>query len=191
MGKAKRGAVEPFSFSTLRRFKAANSGRTAANYPSNLVTLYSPVDDVPGALLAALKSAQQSIFVAQYGFDDQRLADVLKEKLADPAVFVQLTLDKSQAGGAHEKTLLQTESYPASSIAVGHSERGAIQHLKLCVIDGWLTVTGSTNWSVSGETLQDNTALFIDSAAVAAEAVARVSAIHANMLQQMARAAKS
>jgi len=156
--------------------------RVTATYPANLRTFYSPVDDVAGALAELIDSAAHSVVVAMYGFTDPRLADALRHKLIAENVFVQLTLDKSQAAGTHESALLKRENYPATSIAIGNSERGAIMHLKLCVIDGRYTVTGSTNWSLSAQTLQDNHLVVIDDPVIAAEARSRVDAIHAHIL---------
>jgi len=175
LGSQTSGHITAFEY--LSKYK-----RVAANYPSNLRTFYSPVDDVAGALAELIDGAAHSVVVAMFGFDDARLADSLRHKLVAENVFVQLTLDKSQAGGAHEKALLEREDYPASSIAIGSSEHGRIMHMKLCIVDGRYTATGSTNWSTAAETLQDNHLVIIDDSVVAAEARSRVDAIHANIL---------
>lgn len=157
------------------------------NYPANIRRLYSPVDKVHEALAHLLRFAQQSIVVAMFGFDDPDLAAILDGKLRNPHCYVQLTLDSTQAGGVHERALLDHERFPANSIAVGRSEHGAIMHLKQIIIDGWLTVCGSTNWSIGAETKQDNEITVIADHVIAAEARARVDAIHANILAKQGR----
>ena len=163
----------------LDRYKAAPF---PPGYPGGYRTFYSPVDDVANVLLYLLESARSSLVVAMFGFDDPKLADVLQRKLLNENVFVQLTLDKTQANGVHERAILAKENYPAASIAIGSSEHGRIQHMKLAIIDNAVLVTGSTNWSDAAERLQDNQLTVISDARVAGEARARIDAIHANML---------
>lgn len=163
----------------LDQYKA---GGFPPDYLHGVRTFYAPVDNVHQVLLDLVRSAKKSLVVALYGLDDDELADAIHAKLTDEHVQVQLTLDSSQAGGAHERTLLAREDFPQSSVAIGRSEHGAIMHLKMLVVDGEITVTGSTNWSGSGEREQDNALVVIRSNAAAREATARIAAIHEHML---------
>lgn len=162
-------------------------GEFEPGYPEDMATLYSPDDDVHSALVSCIGSARHSLVVAMYGFDDDALARVIVAKLADPNMFVQLTLDSSQAGGVHERELLKGMNMPGNMVAYGRSERGAIMHLKMVVIDGIDTVTGSTNWSDSGENKQDNQLTVIRNPLVAARARTKIDLVHAGMMQQMAK----
>ena len=179
---SKNGSAHPLDdLSVLNQFAAAPF---PPGYPANFRRFFSPIDDVPGALRYVIGAAQRSLTICVYGFDDDALADIIKQKLEAENVAVSLTLDSSQAGGVHERVLLAREDYPNSIIAIGRSERGAIIHDKLAVVDGVIAVTGSTNWSVGGETAQDNecsvSADPVDSAVVSA----RILAIHNNVLQK-------
>ena len=157
------------------------------DWPHNSRTFFAPIDNLHGVLKTCLAAATESIAIAMYGFDDDELADIVKEKLESEHVAVQLTLDSSQAGGVHERVLLARVDYPNTVVAVGRSERGAIQHQKIAVIDGVLTITGSTNWSDGAETKQDNQMTVTLDRAVAARHRARCDAIHAHMLATVKR----
>src|ERR1035438_3437838 len=76
--------------------------------------------------------------------------------MKNPGIRVQATLDKSQAGGVHEKTILAADesSNPdfLNSFVIGESATGQISHSKGGVLIGQgIWFEGSTNWSNSGE----------------------------------------
>src|ERR1700678_1015951 len=91
-----------------------------------------------------------------FGYDDDELNDIIMAKVKDPEVTVVITLDKSQAGGVHEKTLIAADqklnlAAYNSHFVVGQSATHQISHTKGFVADGKVGAEGSTNWSASGE----------------------------------------
>jgi phosphatidylserine/phosphatidylglycerophosphate/cardiolipin synthase-like enzyme len=179
----------PFDWDGLARYKA--EGRFLDGYPAELRTFWSPRDDIHGMLVALLSSAQQSIVLNMYGYDDAELDATIRAKLADDSVYVQMSLDKSQAGGKQERALLsqwQNDAF-GNSIAIGNSSKHAISHLKILIVDGVYTVRGSTNWSLGGEQKQDNELTLSRNAVIAAETRAVLDRNHDWMLKQMAAAA--
>ena len=113
---------------------------------------------------------------------------IIQGKLADEKVYVQMSLDRSQASGTHEKQILAKWANDAfgNSIAIGTSSvHNAISHLKIVIVDGVFTVKGSTNWSLSGEQHQENELTLSRNAVVAAETRAILDLNHDFMLKQM------
>lgn len=180
------------SLSVLDKYKVTPF---SPGYPEIARTFYSPVDNVHGALTDLVQSTSRSLVIAMYGYDDDQLNQVIQQQLSSGTIYVQMSMDSSQASGVHERDLLAhlakwENQKVGNSIAIGRSEKGAIMHLKLVIVDGLDVITGSTNWSTSGESLQDNQLTVIRDPLVAAEARARVDIIHDSMLKQMAAAAQ-
>jgi phosphatidylserine/phosphatidylglycerophosphate/cardiolipin synthase-like enzyme len=196
MPKAKATAAPPkpvppaaFVWEELAQYKAEK--RFLDGYPDEQRSFFSPRDSVHPLLASLLASAQHSLVLNMYGYDDDQLDELIREKAASDHVYVQMSLDKSQAGGVHEKDLLEKWSNDkfGNSIAIGTSEvHHAISHLKVLIVDGVYTVTGSTNWSISGESEQDNQLTLSRNAVVASELRAILDLNHDWMLKQMAEA---
>lgn len=157
-----------------------------------LRSFYAPIDDVHGVLKAVISSAEHSIVVSMFGYDDDELAALLNTALLNPAMYVQITLDSSQASGAHEKAILEKyrHTMTGNSVAIGRSEKGAIVHRKMVLVDGLWWVGGSTNWSVSGETLQDNELTVIRDAMHCTKARTVLDIAHDHILAKMAGTTK-
>jgi hypothetical protein len=113
-------------------------------------------DDVHGVLMHLYSRVRLSVKMNMFGYDDDQLNQILVGLLHDPNVMVQVTLDKSQATGVHEKAILQSDAAAnpagyAADFAVGQSAQHQISHTKGGVLDGIVAFEGSTNWSASGE----------------------------------------
>lgn len=113
-------------------------------------------DDVHGVLMHLFTRVSLSVTMNMFGYDDDDLNNVLMGLVKNPSVMVQVTLDKSQASGAHEKAILGSDMAQdaqgwANDFAVGESSTSQISHTKGGVLDGIVAFEGSTNWSSSGE----------------------------------------
>jgi hypothetical protein len=113
-------------------------------------------DDVHGVLVHLFSRVRLSVKMNMFGYDDDQLNQILIGLVQDPTVMTQVTLDKSQSGGAHEKEILESDAVKdpegyAADFAVGESDTHQISHTKGGVLDGIVAFEGSTNWSASGE----------------------------------------
>ena len=114
-------------------------------------------DDVHGILLYLIQNEKLSLKMNMFGFDDQELNDAILALFKIPSIHVQISLDKSQAGGVHEKSLLEADqaqdpSDYANSFCILESATHQISHTKGAVLASQgLYFEGSTNLSVSGE----------------------------------------
>jgi len=113
-------------------------------------------DDVHNLLKYVLSRVSVSLYLNMFGFDDAELNSILMAKALDPTVTMLITLDKSQAGGPHEKALLDADAKNNlaaynTHFVIGQSATHQISHTKGFVADGKAGGEGSTNWSSSGE----------------------------------------
>ena len=132
-------------------------GSFDGEYPAASRTFYAPYDGVHDVIMTVVKSAKQSLSVAMFGFDDTEVNDAILAAAENPDIRVKVALDSSQAAGKGETPLLA--KWPATdylnSLVIGQSSKHAISHDKIIVADDCM-ITGSTNLSTSGETLQNN-----------------------------------
>ena len=113
-------------------------------------------DDVHDILKHVLSRASVSLYMNMFGFDDDELNDILMQQAMDPSITMMITLDKSQAGGVHEKKLIDSDIARNPTkfntyFVIGQSATHQISHTKGFVADGKVGGEGSTNWSASGE----------------------------------------
>lgn len=92
-----------------------------------------------------------------FGYDDPELNGDIMGLFRDPSVRVQASLDRSQAGGVHEKKIIELDEQTdredfANSFVILESDTHQISHTKGGVFVGQgIAFEGSMNWSASGE----------------------------------------
>ena len=149
-------AIEPtttlnaFALDDLAQFTREGSFPTGDSLDFRV--LYVGRDDVHGALKYLLARCSRSLAMSMFGMDDDELCDIIVHLVESSHVFVQGNLDKSQAGGVHERKILAAWSKDVrADFAIGTTASGQIEHSKGGVVDGLVAFEGSTNWSSSGE----------------------------------------
>lgn len=138
----------------LAQFTSEKTLPTSAS--ADFLLMFTGRDDVHEALKYVLSGVRQSLYINQYGYDDDELNEIIWGKVMDPTILTMITLDKSQAGGRHEKRLLDADKARDlkafnTHFAIGQSATRQISHTKGLCADGVIGAEGSTNWSISGE----------------------------------------
>lgn len=146
--------LQTFTLTDLAQFK--DTGCYPPGQSQNHALFYVGRDNVNGLLTYLFSRVTQSVDMNAFGYDDEGLNTLLMGLAENPKIAVQVTLDKSQAGGVHERLILASDvaKDPAaysSSFAVGQSATHQISHTKGGVLDNVVGWEGSTNLSSSGE----------------------------------------
>jgi len=113
-------------------------------------------DDVHGILKYLLSRATHALYLNMFGYDDEELNAECMRCAVDRSITTVITLDKSQAGGVHERAILDADLHRNpiafnTHVVVGQSATHQISHTKGGVLDGRVGFEGSTNWSRAGE----------------------------------------
>ncbi len=147
-------SLQRFDLLDLQQYTQEKVYSTTASKDFHL--FYVGRDDVHGILKHVLSRVSVSLYLNMFGYDDDELNDILMHIAEDSTITMLVTLDKSQAGGKHEKQLL--DKFRAKNAAafnthvvIGQSGTHQISHTKGFVADGKVAGEGSTNWSVAGE----------------------------------------
>ena len=146
--------LQAFTLAELAQFTREKAYAPDASADFHL--FYVGRDDVHGILTYLFGRIGASLYMNMFGYDDDSLNGLVMAAVEDPQITTVITLDKSQAGGVHEKALLASDAAkdPAAFRAhfvVGSSATSQISHTKGGVLDGRVGFEGSTNWSASGE----------------------------------------
>jgi hypothetical protein len=147
-------SLQTFALTDLAQFTSERSFSPSASTDFHL--FYVGRDDVHDVLKYTISRVTVSLFLNMFGFDDEELNDIIMDLAGNPAVTTMYTLDRSQAGGVHEKRILQSDiakdptAFNASFV-IGQSQTHQISHTKGFVADARVGCEGSTNWSTAGE----------------------------------------
>jgi hypothetical protein len=155
--------LQRFDLLDLQQFTQEKTYATTASKDFHL--FYVGRDDVHEILKYVLSRVSVSLYLNMFGFDDDELNSILMKIALDPTITMLVTLDKSQAGGKHEKALLDADKEHnlalfnthlatkthVQEFVIGQSATHQISHTKGFVADGRVAGEGSTNWSDSGE----------------------------------------
>lgn len=149
-----RPTLQNFALADLQPY--TRERKFSPNASTNWHLFYVGRDDVHSLLKHVLSRVTVSLYLNMYGYDDDELNDLVMALVLDPAVTTVITLDKSQAGGRHERRLLESDAArdPVAFNAhfvTGQSSTHQISHTKGFVADGLVGGEGSTNWSTTGE----------------------------------------
>src|SRR5580704_17328522 len=99
-----RPTLQTFTLDELAVYTAEQAfGPTAS---PDFRVFYVGRDDVHGVLMHLFTRVSLSVKMNMFGYDDDDLNSALMGLVRDPSVMVQVTLDKSQASGVHEKAIL-------------------------------------------------------------------------------------
>ena len=184
-------SLNTFSLNDLAQFKSEKT------FPSSISSdqriFYAGRDNCHGVLRYLLAATKRSLFMNMFGYDDPELNRQIEELVTDDKVFVQGTLDKSQASGAHESKILATWSpLMRASFAIGETATHQILHTKGGVCDGLVAWEGSMNWSLTGEGFgpksQFNTLAVYTNAILIHEFTTALTEAHTVALHQEAKA---
>ena len=98
-------------------------------------------DDVHTVLKYILSRVSVSLYMNMFGYDDEELNRIIMSKAIDPNITCLITLDRSQAGGVHEKRLLDADRQQSlasfnTHFVIGESATHQISHTKGFVADG-------------------------------------------------------
>ena len=117
-----------------------------SSIPAGVQVFFSPRGGATDAVVSALEHATNQVLVQAYSFTSAPIARALVDA-RKRGVAVQVILDKSQRTEKYSEADFLTHSGIATSIDAEHS----IAHNKIIIIDGYVVLTGSFNFTRAAE----------------------------------------
>jgi phosphatidylserine/phosphatidylglycerophosphate/cardiolipin synthase-like enzyme len=133
-----------------------STATTTVNIPSVRETCFSRVERCDVLLISLINRANRSVYVAVYSFTRDSLATALiyaKERGVEVRVVIE-----------RERAYEQGSEYPrlkSAGVDVRLDGNPYLMHHKFMVIDGYVVVTGSYNWSTAAEDRNDENVVVI------------------------------
>lgn len=124
--------------------------------------LFSPQDNCAQEIVLAIDNAKNYIYVAMYYFTSRPIAQALV-KAKNRGVDVRVCLDEEQL--YYEWT--KSKFLENKDVNIRLISGSGIMHNKFCIIDGYITITGSYNWTVNADLKNDENVLIIKSREIA------------------------
>jgi len=147
-------SLQRFALEDLAPF--TKEGMFAKSASRDFHLFYVGRDDVHGILKYLLSRATHALYLNMFGYDDEELNAECMRCAVDRSITTVITLDKTQAGGVHERAILEADLHQDpgafnTHVVIGQSATHQISHTKGGVLDGRVGFEGSTNWSRAGE----------------------------------------
>lgn len=130
--------------------------------PSAPIALFSPYDDVEGAIHTELQKVGSSVHCSLYGISNKTLAGDL-EALAQAGKDVKIGIDHLQASGLYDLH----QELQAAGVKVEIKPKHASEHNKFCILDDKNVIMGSWNWSANAQSQDNSDLIFIDNQPIA------------------------
>lgn len=155
--------------------KTPNTPDPTVTVNDSLIEVYfSPQDGTLDHILAAVNSAQQSIYILAYSFTSDELANALMEQ-ARSGVSVRVVFDKDQY---HSNSGTEFDNLRNVGIDARLDGNPRLMHHKVIIIDQQIVITGSYNFSNNAERTNDENTLIIHNQDIAAAYTAEFQQIY-------------
>ncbi len=145
------------------RAATPNPGLTIDGTPVDIY--FSPDDGVAAQILALLQGAQESIYFMAFSFTANDLGDAIRQRAAD-GLTVAGVMDDGQVS-SNQGT--EYDPFLQAGLDVRLDGIDGLMHHKVIIIDRFIVITGSYNFSASAEERNDENVVIIYNADVAAQ----------------------
>ncbi len=137
--------LDPFNFNFEKLLKIL-SPQSIRVQDTDIKVYFSPNGGCRRAIITEIDSAKKEILVAMYYFTNREIAQALV-RAKDRGVKIKVLLDESQT-----KEKFSKYRYLINRGMNVHIDRkNGLMHNKFAIIDGFILITGSYNWTSSAE----------------------------------------